>query len=167
MNPKKRREIQILIGFVLLGFFISVWLLSATTASTPISAQTLNSDPVLCTLNPTTQKSESYGLVASEHKTYLVKWYAEPSQIPVNQYFSMEFSIDEKTQRINYEIDISLEAGMDAHNHGMNTKPLIQRLDKNRFRAVGMLFHMAGTWQVYLDISRGLMREKVKIEVTI
>ena len=66
---------------------------------------------------------------------------------------------------INYQIDLLVDAGMQEHNHGMHTKPIVKRYGKQHFISEGMLFHMPGTWQIELEISRGIIKEKAIIEV--
>lgn len=103
----------------------------------------------------------------SQTNRYLVNWATTPIAIPVNQYFALEFEVREPSKTINYPIEVSVDAGMEAHNHGMNSRPVVKALGNNRFRAEGMLFHMAGEWQIYIEISRGIMKETIRIDVEI
>lgn len=96
---------------------------------------------------------------------YIVEWKPVSQSIELNQYFKIEFFIKEPMKPINYSIDLAVDAGMLAHNHGMHTKPVVKRLGKQHFVSEGMLFHMAGKWQIELEISRGVMKDKVVIEV--
>ena len=103
----------------------------------------------------------------SSNDHYIIEWKTIPANISVNEYFQMEFLVKEPMKPINYPVDLLVDAGMQAHNHGMHTKPITKRVDKQHFISEGMLFHMPGEWQVELEISRGIMKEKAVIEITL
>jgi hypothetical protein len=44
---------------------------------------------------------------------------------------------------------------MPAHKHGMNYRPTIKPLGDGRFRIDGMMFHMAGQWQLAFEVQAG------------
>lgn len=114
-----------------------------------------------------TNQSHLPQTIISKTNRYLVNWATMPTAIPVNQYFVLEFEVREPSKTINYPIEVSVDAGMEAHNHGMNSRPVVKALGNNRFRAEGMLFHMVGKWQIYIEISRGIMKETIRIDVEI
>jgi hypothetical protein len=47
---------------------------------------------------------------------------------------------------------LKVDARMPAHRHGMNYRPSIVALGDGRWRVTGLLFHMAGDWQLRLDL---------------
>lgn len=47
------------------------------------------------------------------------------------------------------------DATMPAHRHGMNYRPVIKALGNGRFRVDGMMFHMAGGWQLAFEVLSG------------
>ncbi len=47
------------------------------------------------------------------------------------------------------------DASMPAHRHGMNYKPVIKAQGNGRFRVEGMMFHMAGQWQLAFEVQSG------------
>jgi cytochrome c peroxidase len=49
---------------------------------------------------------------------------------------------------------------MPGHEHGMNTRPRVQDLGDGKFRVRGMLFHMAGEWEISFDIAKGRVHER-------
>jgi hypothetical protein len=56
---------------------------------------------------------------------------------------------------------------MPSHGHGMNTKPETIHVDGQRYRANGMLFHMAGEWSIVVEISAGANTERAVFPVSI
>lgn len=103
--------------------------------------------------------------VKSINGHYIVQWHLASKDIPYNEYFSIALTIKEPLKAIHYDVDIAVDAGMKAHNHGMHTRAVIKRIDQKNFIAEGMLFHMRGKWQIEIDITRGITRDKAIIEV--
>jgi hypothetical protein len=62
---------------------------------------------------------------------------------------------------------VVVDADMPSHGHGMNTKPETAKVDGNRYRASGMLFHMAGDWSIMVEISAGATKERAFFPVSI
>lgn len=104
----------------------------------------------------------------SEKGHYLIKWQAvAQDKVPLNQYFALDIEVNEPLKPVKYPLDLNVNAGMQAHNHGMHTKPVVHRLANQHFRVEGMLFHMPGQWQVELDISRGVIRDSARLEISL
>ena len=59
------------------------------------------------------------------------------------------------------------DAAMPQHGHGMNVKPTVKSLGGGRFRVEGMLFHMPGSWELYLDLVRAGVLERAQGTVTL
>lgn len=47
---------------------------------------------------------------------------------------------------------LSVDARMPAHGHGMNYRPSLRALGNGRWQVEGLLWHMAGTWALRLDV---------------
>ena len=45
-----------------------------------------------------------------------------------------------------------VDADMPAHRHGMNYRATVASLGDGRFRADGLMFHMAGRWRLLFDL---------------
>jgi len=45
-----------------------------------------------------------------------------------------------------------VDATMPAHRHGMNYRPSIQALGGGQWRVQGVMLHMAGLWDLQLDV---------------
>ncbi|MEZ5739740.1 MAG: hypothetical protein R3E68_09990 [Burkholderiaceae bacterium] len=50
---------------------------------------------------------------------------------------------------------VGVDATMPAHRHGMNYAPSITELEPGRWRVDGLLWHMAGQWELTLDLRPG------------
>ena len=48
-----------------------------------------------------------------------------------------------------------VDATMPEHRHGMNYRPRITPQGDGRFRVEGMMFHMAGHWQLVFEVQAG------------
>lgn len=48
---------------------------------------------------------------------------------------------------------VGVDATMPAHRHGMNYRPSLQALGEGRWQVQGLLWHMAGTWSLRLDVA--------------
>ena len=47
---------------------------------------------------------------------------------------------------------LAVDADMPAHRHGMNYRASVTTLGDGRFRADGLMFHMAGRWRILFDL---------------
>ena len=97
-------------------------------------------------------------------KSFVVSLQTSPVQVPVNQHFSMEFTV-RAADGTKIPEQIAVSADMPAHGHGMNTKPRLTALGANRWRVEGMLFHMPGAWEIYVYIGRKAAMERAVFPV--
>jgi len=103
----------------------------------------------------------------SEKKSFQVSYIPLPDPIPLNQYFRLKFQVQDAQNNILKTAQIKLDAGMPEHNHGMNVKPLVKNLGQGIFEARGLLFHMPGYWEIYVDIEDKGKLERVIFGVTV
>lgn len=76
-----------------------------------------------------------------------VAWRAQAGEIAVGQPFVMLLRLcpaDATLQRV--------DATMPEHRHGMNYLPSLQALGDGRWRVEGLLWHMAGRWELRFDV---------------
>jgi len=76
-----------------------------------------------------------------------------PGGAPLNEYFSLDVAVEGALPE-----RIEVDADMPGHRHGMASTPLVHTLAPGRFRVDGMLFHMPGSWEVYVTLVRGEAR---------
>lgn len=74
-------------------------------------------------------------------------WWAEPAPIAVGKPFALRLQLCPADAQL-----MRVDATMPEHRHGMNYKPSLQALGGGRWRAEGLLWHMAGRWELRLDV---------------
>ncbi|MEE2681854.1 MAG: hypothetical protein VX641_05725 [Planctomycetota bacterium] len=91
---------------------------------------------------------------ASADERYYVRWRPLAEPIPLADPFDVEVEVwtDESMTEAGRFDRIIVDAGMPHHRHGMNIVPEISAEGPARFIARGMLFHMPGRWQLYVDL---------------
>jgi hypothetical protein len=62
---------------------------------------------------------------------------------------------------------VRVDATMPEHRHGMNYRPSLKALGDGRWRAEGLMFHMAGRWELRLDVQRGGGTERLRESITL
>jgi hypothetical protein len=65
------------------------------------------------------------------------------------------------------DTSVAVDARMPAHNHGMNLQPRVTAVGDGAFRAEGLLFHMPGTWELYVDVTRAAEMERATFVVNV
>lgn len=60
---------------------------------------------------------------------------------------------------------VRVDATMPDHRHGMNYRPSLHALGEGRWRADGLLWHMAGRWELRFDVETGGSRHTLRQDV--
>src|SRR5688572_15177849 len=90
--------------------------------------------------------------VRSNGGNYTVRFTPAPDPVPMNQLFDLMITIVPKSAAAA-TTKVEVDARMPAHGHGMNRVPKVTRLPEGTLKAEGMLFHMPGHWELYVDIT--------------
>jgi hypothetical protein len=99
---------------------------------------------------------------------FALRLHSSPNPIRLNEYFELvvEVRSDGVADDGNaYWVDT--QALMPAHAHGMNTLPRRESLGSGRFLFRGMLFHMAGEWELAFDVAKGRVREHASLRLVV
>ena len=64
-------------------------------------------------------------------------------------------------------VALRVDADMPAHGHGMNYRPTVRALGEGRYRAEGLMLHMAGRWRLLFDVSIDGRIERLSHEVNL
>jgi len=98
---------------------------------------------------------------------YWVAYVPPAGGVPLNEGFSLGVQVfDAETRsRLVDGIDVVVDARMPAHGHGMNSAPEVKRAPDGSFAAGGMLLHMTGHWELYVDITRGPLTERAQFDI--
>jgi len=62
---------------------------------------------------------------------------------------------------------VRIDATMPEHRHGMNYRPSLTPLGDGQWRAEGLMFHMAGRWELRFDVDSGGTIEHLRESVTL
>jgi len=82
-----------------------------------------------------------------------------------NEHFSLDLAVEAK--KGEGPIKVVVDADMPAHGHGMNTKPELEDKGGGKSKVGGMLFHMAGEWVIFVDVTRGEVTERASFPVLV
>jgi hypothetical protein len=90
--------------------------------------------------------------VATSWGTYVVETRTSTAPIVVGAPFSLEVRVAPPPVA-DGDATVAVDAGMPAHGHGMNLVPRVRRVDEGTFAVDGMLLHMPGAWELYVDVT--------------
>ena len=88
-----------------------------------------------------------------EAPSYLVLYRTSPAPLKVGQHFALEFAVCPTPESVR------VDAWMPEHKHGMNYRPTVAATGDGRYRAEGLMLHMAGKWELVFEV-----RAKDKVE---
>ena len=81
---------------------------------------------------------------------YSVVYRTVPDKIQLGQHFAVALAVCANPGATLPE-NVTVDAWMLEHRHGMNYKAGVTREAAGRFRADGLLFHMPGRWELLFD----------------
>ena len=98
--------------------------------------------------------------------TYYLYWDTVPGEIPFNEPFTLTAMVHDGTDRdmMYSDKELFVDATMPGHGHGMDTTPEITE-SGGVFTVEGMLFHMAGDWELVFAVSDGESVEKATFNI--
>lgn len=101
--------------------------------------------------------------------TYYVTYVPSPDPIPLNKVFELDVRVyrDAALTVPASEVEITVDAAMPTHHHGMNLSPRDKRTADGQFHVTGMLFHMPGYWEIYVDVTANARQERARFEVNL
>ena len=76
-------------------------------------------------------------------------WRAQP-RVQSGEMFALQLALCPAQARL-----VAVDATMPEHGHGMNYAVKLQPLAASRWRAEGLLWHMAGRWELRFDVEVG------------
>ena len=77
---------------------------------------------------------------------YLVLYRSNPAPLKVGQHFAVEFAVCPAPESVR------VDAWMPEHKHGMNYRPTITATGDGRYKAEGLMMHMAGKWELVFEL---------------
>lgn len=84
--------------------------------------------------------------------------------IAVGRHFALVVQVCPSGARL-----VRVDATMPEHRHGMNYRPTLSALGDGRWRAEGLMFHMAGRWELRFDLDDGAggRRDSLRADVVL
>jgi hypothetical protein len=95
---------------------------------------------------------------------FSVELETAPAAIEVNQPFDVTLAVAPKNGPAT-DLEVLVDARMPAHFHGMNRVAKVSRGSGNTWKAEGLVFHMPGHWELYIDITQGGVTERAQMDV--
>lgn len=102
--------------------------------------------------------------VATNLGTFRVHHRSEPASIERGKPFRLQAWITrEGSRELVPWAELSVDADMPEHLHGMNRVPKVSRQYDGSFLVEGMLFHMPGRWDLYFDVHEAAIVERAQM----
>ena len=96
-----------------------------------------------------------------ESKGHLVLYRTRPAPPKVGEHFVLEFAV------CPTPASVRVDAWMPEHRHGMNYRPTIASLGEGRYRAEGLMLHMAGKWELVFEVHGKSGNERIAQSIAI
>jgi hypothetical protein len=134
----------------------------APTAAKDSPSATESSDPAPASGPRTT------GTMTSATGSFTARW-SMPAPIPVADPFTVEIGLfaDPACTVPLDDGQCRIDAAMPHHGHGMNVAPRMRREGPGRWKAAGMLLHMPGRWELFIDLDRDGFVERAQSTVVL
>ena len=87
----------------------------------------------------------------TEGGTWALSYQTVPEVIELSENFSVVVSVRTE-DGLDTEAKLNLLATMPAHDHAMNTEPIVTPNGDGTFDVGGMLFHMTGHWRIDVSV---------------
>lgn len=90
------------------------------------------------------------------------RWSTEPARVQVGEPFVMQVALCPAAAQL-----LRVDATMPEHRHGMNYQPTIKALGNGLWQVEGMVWHMAGRWELKLETELNGAPHKLTPSVTL
>ncbi|BBK38111.1 hypothetical protein STAQ_31890 [Allostella sp. ATCC 35155] len=98
-----------------------------------------------------------------ERPRYTLAFRPEPAEFELGEVFRLRIVLCGRAGAPAPDL-VRLDAWMPEHGHGMNYAPLLSREADGSWRADGMVFHMAGRWEITFDVGTPSRTERLVAE---
>lgn len=113
--------------------------------------------PAICELAPGERLSSP---------RFELSYRAIPERIAIGSHFTLDVSACPRAGSATPEL-LRVDATMPEHRHGMNYKASVGKTSSGRFRAEGLMFHMAGRWELVFELQSGGVTERLSRSIVI
>ena len=110
-----------------------------------------------------------YDVATSMAGMFTAAWRPAGGKVPENEVFELDLLLFQgaETSAPLAGAEIHVSAWMPDHGHGMNRKPEAREVAPGRYRVRGMLLHMEGAWQLFVDVVAGGVSERAQFELAV
>lgn len=92
------------------------------------------------------------GWTAGNEGNFSARYSSSPAPIPLNEFFELELELAAAGAPA-LGLDVRASGWMPDHGHGTNYQARTTELGEGRYRVRGLLFHMPGLWEIYIDVA--------------
>jgi len=104
----------------------------------------------------------------SQNGLFVVRYQGEPEPPQINTLSTWQLHIEDAAGKVVTGASVAVSGGMPLHNHGLPTRPRVTaELGDGDYRLDGMRFHMAGSWEIKLNITVDGATDTVVIKLTL
>jgi hypothetical protein len=107
--------------------------------------------------------------ILSNGGAWRIAYRTDPTPPERGTLFSVEAWVcaTAEPDRLRQDVTLVIDAAMPQHQHGMSRVPTIAPTESGSFRSQGLLFHMAGDWELYFDVTQGAVTERAQVEIDV
>lgn len=100
---------------------------------------------------------------------FTVGWRPVDGPVPVNEPFEIDLRLfeDAARERPIAGASVRVSAWMPDHLHGMGRLPQTREIEPGLYRVKGLLLHMEGLWQLFVDVTAGAQAERAEFRLTL
>lgn len=136
--------------------------LAGITLMIAVAFAGLSSKPIESAVKQSWQRS-------SQNGHYSVELIASDANVALGVFQTWRLSIrDQSTNEGVTPVRVMVGGGMPAHGHGLPTQPQVtEHLGDGQYQVEGLMFNMAGQWQLIFDINTRRKADRVIFDVVI
>lgn len=98
--------------------------------------------------------------------TWMVSYAPTPDPLPFSENFDLLLTLTDSGGAAASGVEgVVSSATMPSHGHGMNVEPVATENDDGTWTASPFKFHMAGMWEVTVDVTAGGVTERASFNV--
>jgi hypothetical protein len=110
-----------------------------------------------------------YAVAESLGGMFTAAWRPVEGAVPVNELFEIEVLLFEGRGCVVplSGVGVQISAWMPDHMHGMSRRPEATEVAPGRYLVRGVLLHMEGFWQFFVDVIRDGVSERAEFTLTL
>lgn len=102
----------------------------------------------------------------AESPRHRVVFAPRPAPLAAHRHFALDIVVCPR-EGASLPLSLRVDADMPAHRHGMNYRPTVRAVGDGRYRADGLLLHMAGRWRFVFELGADGRLDRLTREVEV